>query len=375
MTNPPNITTIGKLATADDVYRVLDFVRSASDSRRADWTTLDFTSVGENSKLRYEPQWTQILSNELLGEFAETKLEIYPPQNPTGRKILDRCGMSFALKQRMPQLTMIKGTFDPEWPAPNWARVWSPRDSEYPQRLFHEPLEPDMLFNREFAIFINPHLASYSDLKSELAQKQTMGWLRELILHKSSHTTRQSETSTEQAFHLTTELHRICYQLITNLRHAFTPLASPSPNVPYRRLRSYVHLYNTKGGGSGSHNRLHITVADLGHGILRTLRPKLEAHSQSGSNRDSLDIIRALLSGTLRVPGRDAGKGYRAIVYLLHKYKSARLYLTTGYRTASEFEVVRAKLTAQDDPHITYDPNIRFFGTTVHIVIPYNKTI
>lgn len=369
-------TTIRKLTRAQDVYNLLDFIRHNPEADSSHWKTLDFTPLGETSGQRMSTVWTEVLSNELLGNLATENIVISPPLNYRGHKPLDRGGLSFAISQRDNAHTRIDGAgHDPRWPALHWYNDWKPNDGVFRQKLVSDAYEPTELWPEAFVTFINPHkYASEDDIADELVDNQAYAWLRRLLSKGSPIAARSQEVSNKSSKHLK-DLHRICYELIDNLRHAFEPLPDSRITVPSNRNRSYILFYTTRGGGTESFNRLHIVVVDYGHGLLRTLIPKISS-STHNPMPDSRVIMSELLSGTLEFRGRSRHHGYEKIVELAHKYIS-KVHITTGHqRSSGEFETILATLVSNDrEPHFTPTPTVslnsrlRIFGTTIHVML------
>ena len=378
-------TIITKLTTANDVYEVLNFVRDTTAENPSQWKKLDFTHLCANPAQRQSISWTEILSNELLGELATAKLKISPPINHRGLKTLDRGGLSFAVSQRDSKHTQITDADrDPTWPAPNWYHDWTPLDHEFRQTLVSFAYEPTEQWPREFVTFVNPHkYVSDNDMTGELVDNQAYAWLRQLIYPKlsaasssvdTSETVRDYSQLTVHDYDQLQDVHRLCYELIDNLRHAFIPQRDSSFNIPSRRYRSYVLFYTTRGGGSDSYNRLHIVVTDYGHGLVRTLLPKL----YPGSSSNSCSIIKDLLRLKLKYTGRASGRGYSRIVEIVKRY-SGKMHLTTGYQLSPDnSEAIRTTLLSDsDEVRVQLDKQIYFFGTTVHItlrILPVTST-
>ncbi len=356
------IKEVTTLASARDVYNVVIFVRNSSRDNDSLWAELNFRELCKKPAERIDPYWTEILSNELLGELGSAKLIIVPPETPSGLKNLDRTGMTFAIKRRDTSTTTVRHINGGlAWPAKDWSRSWSPYDSHFRRKLFQRSYEPDVLFDREFVTFLNPHIyATSNKLRAELEdeiENQAAGWITDLIRQENLKAT------------LLDDLCHIISQLVSNLGHAFERQPSYGHSLPKKRRHSYAQLYTTRGGGTESYNRLHMVVADLGHGIVTTLQPKLQAITRP-QYTTSKSVIQDLLSKSLPNYGRASGEGYEKIVDLVHDY-SGELILTTGRHLAHDgFDVVRATLRAGEAPSVELDDRWKFFGTTAHVVVP-----
>ena len=364
---------VHKLKTAEDVYDIVEFIRGTSDINGSEWSMLDFRNLCRRRPERSDPHWIEILSNELLGELADAKLVIFPPTHARGRKNLDRSGVSFAIKQRDSNMTDIHTDGPaPEWPAYDWAGRWTPTDTKFRRRILQDKYEPDTLLDREFVSFLNPHFAaSEHDLSAELADNQATNWITGLICPQSRGClAEQQKKSTDQP--LVRELRSITYELVSNLKYAFIRQTNGAENISASRQRSYVQLYTTR-GGTKSYDRLHFIVADLGHGIVRTIEPKLRANLEYPPSSPK-QIIQDLLMGQLPDYGRSSGDGYKKIVDIVRQHRGD-LYLTTGSSSPTgDINVVRAVLRhqANSTEKLTVDTDTRlgFMGTTAHVVIP-----
>ena len=366
---------VDKLRTASDVYDVVDFIRGPSGANSSQWLKLDFRDLCQHQPERTDPHWIEILSNELLGELAEAKLVILPPTHSRGRRNLDRSGVSFAIKQRASEITDIHTDGSASaWPAYDWAGKWTPTNTNFRRKIFQEKYEPDVLLDREFVTFLNPHYAaSEDDLSAELTDNQATNWIRGLIRKRLRG--KLSNEQIEQA--LVCDMRAITYELVSNLKYAFKAQNNGAENVPPNRQRSYVQLYTTR-GGTKSYDRLHFIVADMGHGIVHTMAPKLHSNPEfRGDNPEK--TVRDLLMGTLPYYGQSSREGYHKIVDIVQQFKG-ELYLTTGSSSnAGGVHVVRAVLSyqAENDGDLIVEPDARlgFMGTTAHVIIPLGMSV
>ena len=369
---------VDKLRTASDVYAVIDFIRGPSGANGSQWLKLDFRDLCQHQPDRTDPHWIEILSNELLGELAESKLVILPPTQSRGRRNLDRSGVSFAIKQRASEITDIHTDGSASaWPAHDWAGKWTPTNTNFRRKIFQEKYEPDVLLDREFVTFLNPHYAaSEADLSAELTDNQATNWIRGLIRKRlRGKSSNEQHRQIEQT--LVCDMRAITYELVSNLKYAFKAQGNGAENVPTNRQRSYVQLYTTR-GGTKSYDRLHFIVADMGHGIVRTIAQKLPSDPElRGGNPEK--TVRDLLMGTLPYYGQSSGEGYQKIVDIIKHFKG-ELYLTTGSSSsAGGVDVVRAVLSYQaendGDLIVEADARLGFIGTTAHVIIPLEISV
>ena len=369
---------ITKVAGPTDIYEVLDFVReNGSSATASEWLELDLREFEKKPSQRSAVHWIEILSNELLGEFADRKLLIRPPSTVRGRRSLDRSGMSFAIAQRNRTSTNVQslgGTYE-GWPPADWQREWSPGDSLFSRKLIRDKDEPDELIPGEFVTFLNPHLhASSLKLGVELVNYQVRPWVRKL-LERPDGTSEASDASNKR---LVEDITSITYQLVENLRYAFpTRRFRREYALPHTR-KSYVQLYTTSGGGDDPHGKLHLVVADTGIGIIGSLKPKLR-YAVEGRSLDSPSIIERLMSRTLPSYGRGAGGGYRKIVDAVCGSDGEFLLTTGSTEIEGTREVFRASLssrkTSSPSATVDTDANLHFIGTTAHAAIPLKQAL
>ena len=377
----PRVTTVDavaskevpKLAGADDVYGVLDFVRENALADRRQWVELDFRNVGKQPAQRQSYHWIEILSNELLGELAAARLIIRPPSTPRGRRALERSGLSFAIAQREPAATNISDMAGERgvWPPSDWSRTWSPEDPLFHRKLFRDYDEPDELIQQKLLTFLNPHRhASTQRLGITLARYQARAWVEKLLGHRSNERRVRSSDALQR---LVSSVETLTYELVENLVHAFPRRAALGMRPAEVPRKSYVQLYTTSGGGASSYDRLHLVVADTGVGICQSLRRKLNV-SLPPAQFGSQALLHQLLDGSLPAYGRAAGQGYKRIVEILDKH-CGELHITTGSSTGDENgEAHRATLRVTDSTILRVEPdsNLQFVGTTAHAMIRLN---
>lgn len=362
-----------KLAGPNDIYEVLDFVReNDSGAASSNWLELDLREFEKKPSQRSAPHWIEILSNELLGEFAERKFVIRPPSTTRGRRTLDRSGMSFAIAQRNRTSTDVQshgGTYE-GWPPTDWKREWRPGDSLFSRKLIRDRDEPDELIPGALVTFLNPHLhASSLKLGVQLVNHQVRPWVDRLFVQPYD----SSKSADPSIAGLIEDITVITYQLVENLQYAFPTRRFRREHILMPTRKSYVQLYTTSGGGSSSYDRLHLVVADTGIGIVGSLKPKLQ-FTNEGRVLDSRSIIERLLSRSLPPYGRAAGGGYRKIIDAVCT-SAGELLLTTGSTSLDhKGEVFRASLSCRAASSSTVtierDSHLHFIGTTVHAVIP-----
>ena len=367
---------ISKVAGPTDIYEVLEFVRENSPGvASSEWLELDLREFEKKPSQRSVPHWIEILSNELLGEFAERKFVIRPPSTSRGRRSLDRSGMSFAIAQRRGTSTDVQslgGRYE-GWPPTDWRREWSPGDSLFSRKLIWETDEPDELIPGEFVTFLNPHLhASSLKLGVELVNYQVRPWVKRLVSRLGD----TDEKFAPSIGRLIEDISVIAYQLVENLRYAFPTKRFCSEHIVSSTRKSYVQLYTTGGGGDDPHGKLHLAVVDTGIGIIGSLKPKLR-YTAEGRSLASLTIIDRLLTRSLPPYGRAAGGGYRKIIDAVGG-SGGELFLTTGSTDSDgRREVFRASLSCRKTsslvPTVEADANLHFIGTTVHAIIPIKR--
>ena len=223
------------------------------------------------------------------------------------------------------------------------------------------------------AVFVNPHLRAKDEvLVDEVGREGAEPWMVDLIESYASSIERSARIRMGQ------RLSRLTRELVSNLDHAFRPIAGLNGSVERRNRKSYVQLYQTLGGGPESHNRLHIVVADSGFGIVRTLRPKLRVvdprYSALSEAKPDHEIVRELLDGALPQFGQASGLGYRSVLEVAESFGGS-VKVATGsqdFATGSQISVL-AQRPADGKVESRWEARLSLEGTVVHATIPLDQ--
>lgn len=357
--------TVPRLSGEADVQRVIGFLGAEARSRRR--LRLVFADVGSQRAERVDSLWAEALSNALVAEFGGLPIDVVLPTSEAGLKGFARSGLLFALAQRAGEVTVQPAsTGAPAWASQGaWASSWSPSDSRFRAQLFGEPgLAVDELIQREFVTFVNPHLAVQDeDLTDELTDGQVMPWALDLV----GRIGKGLDTDDREA--LSRFVGDIAVELILNIGHAFRRQPGVRGTIPVARQRCYVQVYTTEGGGDESYNRLHLVVADAGHGIVGTLRPKLTARDRAFASTEPVELVELLLRNELPNFGRASGLGYRRIVAAVSE-SGGSMRLTTGSPDSENVLDVVVAEVAGGDLNVFASTALSFRGTTAHATIP-----
>ena len=362
--------TVDKLSAAEDVTRVVTFISSRWRSQR--WLKIDFSQVGNRPSDRINPYWAETLSNALMADLGRARLILRLPATDNGLKAFARSGLLFAAAQRPSDYTQLEhaGVKPPVADL----ELWSGRSAPHEALPLPLPLPgpgplPDSVIDGDFATFLNPHLRVDDDnLAVDVAELAVAPWASEVV----GRVAQGLDEAEREA--LIEDVGQLAIELVLNLGHAFRRLTGLGGEIPAARQRCYVQIYTTDGGGSESFNRLHLVVADVGHGIIRTLKPKLETVNTSFHEFEPGEIIRMLLRDELPEFGRASGLGYKRVVDVVRRHRGS-LRLTTGSLDRDGLpDVAVAELECITDvsalPHITMNDALGFIGTTAHALIP-----
>lgn len=357
---------VTRLAGEQDVRSVVRFLSARARSPKL--LAIDFGEVGSGRAERVDSLWVEALSNALVGEFGHLRLSVRLPEAESGLKAFARAGMLFALAQRPHELTEVaEPQRGPEWASRStWAGSWSPSDSGFSAQLFGEPgPHVDELIQSEFVTFLNPHLAAQDEeLTEQLTDTQVMPWATRLVGRIGKGLTEEDRDRLGEA------IDDITTELILNLGHAFRRHPGPRGFVPTPRQKCYVQVYTTEGGGAASHNRLHLVVADVGHGIVSTLRPKLAEVDSDYKSLDGSELVRRLLKNELPGFGRASGLGYQRIVEAVLNLGGAMRLTTGSFDDADHVLEALVGNVESDEIVVRASTALHFVGTTAHATIP-----
>lgn len=241
-----------------------------------------------------------VLTNALFGTLGDLNLSVRLPQGDADR--VGASGLAFALANRRGP-TSLDAT--PGWAERDrWRHRWTPGaqlplfEIEDSDALFsavelgEAELNPDVI-GQSFAAFVDPHVAG-SSRSSENHPTATAIWPWLDRLLPRSRGGRSAFNASRRRF--IADIGRLLSELIVNVgQHAW---------LPHRQLHSLVQVSFTR-GGSGSHDRIYVSVQDNGAGIAATSRPKVAAVTDC-PNSDS-ELVARLVQGT--VPPWHCGRG------------------------------------------------------------------
>ncbi len=263
-----------------------------------------------------------VLANALLGTLGDLDMNVRLPEADFDR--LGATGLAFALANRRGSTTLETA---PSWAERDlWRRRWTPgaqlplfeiEDSDAlfsPTELGEAELSPDVL-GKSFAAFVDSHVVG-SSRSSENHPTATAiwPWLDRLLPRSGAG---RSAFNTERRRFIA-DIGRLLSELIVNVaQHAW---------LPRRSLHSLVQVSFTR-GGTGSHDRIYLSVQDNGAGIAATARPK--AMAVADCPREDQDLIARLLQGTIPPWHCGRGMGLPAVADLI-RARQGDLMIASG---------------------------------------------
>jgi hypothetical protein len=293
--------------------------------------------VGSPQHRRFDLMALAMLSNVLATTERRRSVVARVPQDDNVLRQLARAGFLFALAQRPGASALHVVDADrtlfasqPSWAdLAVWRRNWTPEDGAFRQSVLTgaaSSSEPWALIQRGFVTLKNPHLAvERHRLTRELNTNLLRHWTPQILDHYGVDNGNGAE--------LMLSVSAAINELVLNFAvHPFATIASAPPtsrDIPKDRQVGYVALYTTDGGGESSGNRLHVVVADGGHGIPATLRPKLPRRHPARTDASDAELTRLLLEGGVPAYGRGEGRGFLRLVELA-RLRGGRLRLCTG---------------------------------------------
>lgn len=317
--SPSSDVAVPSLRSVEDVIAVPRLLRTAPASQ-----TVVLRLDHLESQTKVDPLAGSLLAATLCGRTRARELVVVVPHNESLLRQLARAGVWFALAQRSGVTTLrLSGDegqlFDapPAWiKLEAWRGHWQPSEHDFRARALGAPSDrvasPWEVIQHEFIAFKNPHLGvERSRLAREVNDNVVLRWLQRLV---------NSDDDENTWLPLLAAAGTTVRELLYNFAvHPFSTLTTASPlrrDVPKDRQIGYVALYTTKGGGAESFNRLHIVVADCGHGIPATLRPKLPRAINSETDSADQVLLKRMLEGSLPKYGRAEGRGFVRLVDL-----------------------------------------------------------
>ncbi|HUP69786.1 MAG TPA: hypothetical protein VM142_08215 [Acidimicrobiales bacterium] len=331
-------------------------------------------AAGASQHRRPDLMTLAMLSNVLVTTERRRSIVLQIPQDDNLLRQFARAGVLFALAQRPGpsalHLVEADGTLFPSQPAwadlSAWRRNWTPEDSAFRQLVLTgaaKPSEPWALVQRGLVTFKNPHLAvERHRLTRELNTNLLRHWTPQVLDHYG--------VASGDGAELVLSVSAAVNELVLNFAvHPFGTIASAPPtgrDIPKDRQVGYVALYTTDGGGDASGNRLHVVVADGGHGIPATLRPKLPRRHPARTNTSDAELTRLLLEGGVPAYGRGEGRGFLRLVELARLH-AGRLRLCTGAVDGTVGTVVASYDGQTDQVNAEGLGNIDIAGTIVRL--------
>lgn len=327
------------MAVEVDALRNFDDLAEVNRSLHGRQLVLEFDlrplASGDSKRFtRIDADTAAAFANLLLSVRRTAPIVMWLPELPALLRPLVRAGLLFALGQRPGAVTAFLG----DQPAPDlvehWRGTWNPNATAFRHRVTGSVDTPDDdaqgadlgdAVSAGHVIFKNPHLAVARErLATEVSDNLAVPWVRRVVGAASPQADKAWLTMFSDA------AGSVIRELLFNLAvHPFAPLTGVQ-DLEHDRRRAYVSLFSTRGGGEKSHNRVHVVVADTGHGIARTLRPKLR---QLGSDTATLDpgkLLTALLEQTLPSYGHAEGFGFGRIIDLVQRFGGTLHLLTSA---------------------------------------------
>lgn len=360
---PPSVevAAVNRLTASDVASMLSQFPRPAA----AKAVTLDLTPLDKvtSGGAALDVNGIALFANVLLTSERRRRLKVILPSDQTALQQLARGGFFFALAQRDGTdvvVTPTEGTLVTAIPViaelAAWRNRWDPADSTFRSRVWglaaHAESNALDVVQREFVAFINPHLSVPRDrLVKELNENVAQRWLDRLNAEE-----RLAAAATEAV----TEL---LYNLAAHPFSSITSLPPMKRDIPRDRRFGLVALFTTSGGGG---DRLHIVVADTGHGIPATLRPKFKQRDAKTIGDDK-ELMTRVLSGDLPPYGRGEGRGYTRLSQLVEKF-SGSIVLATNGETGIGVTIV-ASLESSGSPTAIVEPRMDVAGTIAHVTL------
>lgn len=361
------VIEVPALRTLDDLSGLVRTMRERRPELEVDLRGL--AGSGDPRYVRFDADVVATFAQLLLTVRSQAALTVWLPQHPALLRQLVRAGVLFALGQRAGRVVAYVG----EAPAPDvvgsWRGNWNPHGQGFRQSLGssaqpasdESPLgDIGQPISAGHVIFKNPHLAVMRErLAVEVSDNVAVPWVKQVVRAASP----SSHESWVEMFG--DAAGSVIRELLFNLAvHPFASLAGV-PDPPRENRRAYVSLFSTKGGGSESHNRVHMIVADTGHGISRTLRPKLRQLGSETADLDSDRLVAALMAQELPAYGHAEGFGFGRILELADRFKGS-LHLLTGADDAFGGSIVA---TFDGDTKVKRLQQFDCRGTIAHAVL------
>lgn len=351
VTHPRPAVHIDKLNTNRDLEVVQRSVgRLARQANEGEAIDVEFSSPDSPQSRPYSPQWSAVLSNLLMGKYADVaELTVHLPQSSSARLQLARAGLLFALSRHkgLDRSRSDKVTVDS---LDRWSEDWTPADFDEPlfrfagEDLSVQPknLEADLL------AFLNPNYAPRGSDGEDLGAV-TYPWLRSIFSKARIPDVNLRHEMMRDASFVTTEL-------LNNIRD--------HSGIGYDGL-SHLSMFAT--GTKADDARIYIHVSDNGVGMPATLNGKSEKTDPEGQVKDALD-------GSLRRRERGRGDGLSAVRSMAEKYKGS-LFVATGPTDENRTVIVDHDFSDDDDRLKVSSYDIPVQGTVVVVSLPIAKLL
>ncbi|QYG93445.1 hypothetical protein HC251_14120 [Iamia sp. SCSIO 61187] len=271
------------------------------------------TEVNDDHR-RVDARVASVVSSVLLTSGGRGPLTVWLPDHDGLNAGIARGGLLFAMAQRDGPTRLFVGDVSRQDLLEDWKPNWNPNRAEFRQALSATgPGSPTGVgpIQADFLMLNNPHQSVPRErLAIEVSDNVAVPWVERVTRYAAPRATGAWVRNFSEA--AGTVIRELLYNLST---HPFAPIAR-LPDLPKTGRKAYVELYSTRGGV----NRVHLVVADTGHGISRTLRPKLRQLRSELTGATSEALVRRLLEQTLPTYGHAEGFGYGRIIELAQRF-------------------------------------------------------
>ncbi|HEY5244434.1 MAG TPA: hypothetical protein VIJ60_02115 [Acidimicrobiales bacterium] len=392
--------TTGVLSSDDDLCALVEGICQSRGPVHLDLEAFDL-----DSPQRLDPLRLYILSNVCLNAPRGHIRRLTLPAGDNARLALMRSGLLFGIFSRSTIGASDTPTIDGLGNASLhlwielWSHPWSPMEPAV-GRLFEED-EPRLMDSKDFAgpngafanasnakkatrVVVDPHRRSRRLLQSRSNQGLAGRWLN-LV----TPTSQDSDLRAHRRTWRSVVAGRVLVEPLLNLvDHA---IKCPEGAGRRRDIRSLALLARTEGGGTESHPRLQMLIADNGYGLVETLRPKLRQSSDNAerdrADQSALDVLRFAATRpacTAKDPGLPWSRsGFEVAVDEAQHSKKLEGVMedrSIGY-APDEFSIISGdpdnenrtiwvRMRRNDAPESGSVEGVPFIGTTVFATIP-----
>lgn len=305
--------------------QLADFTRGFRERGRE--VHLDLRPLGSevnDQHRRVDARVASIVSSVLLTSGGRGPLTVWLPDHDGLNAGIARGGVLFAMAQREGPTSVYVGETPRQDLLDDWKANWNPNRAEFRQALNAtgpgSPTGTDPV-QADFLMLNNPHQSVPRErLAGEVGDLVAVPWVERVTRHASPRATTAWVKNFSEA--AGTVIRELLYNLSV---HPFAPIPR-IPDLPTTGRKAYVELYSTRGGV----NRVHLVVADTGHGISRTLRPKMRQLGSDLAKETSDVLVRSLLEQSLPAYGHAEGFGYGRIIELASRFGGSVDLLTSA---------------------------------------------